>query len=115
MSKQEIKIVTKIIREVALYLMMHGHKDFTFETQNTPDTTTLIITLNHSKPEFIQSMQEKMNRERQIEIETYGWELIGDIDQKNELEVLSLLIDSMDVEYKDNQTIITLIRTNQYL
>ncbi len=115
MSKQEIKIITKIIREVTLYLMMHGFKDFIFESKNTAKTTQLIITLDDTKPDFIEAMQTKMNRERQMEIETYGWELIGDIDQKNELEIISLLIDSMDVEYTQSKTIITLTRTNKYL
>jgi len=115
MSKQEIKIITKIIRELSLFLMMHGFKDFAIETKNTPDTTALIITMDHPKESFIAHMKEKLEREREMEVETYGWELIGDIDGKTELEILGLLIDTMEVKKEESKTIITLIRKNRYL
>jgi len=115
MSKQEIKIITKIIRELSLFLMMHGFKDFGIQTKNTPDTTSFIITMDHPKESFINHMREKLEREREMEVETYGWELIGDIDGKTELEILGLLIDSMDVVKEEDKTIITLVRKNRYL
>jgi len=115
MSKQEIKIITKIIRELSLFLIMHGFKDFSLSTKNTKDTTAFIIEIDHPKESFLDHMIDKISREREMEIETYGWELIGDIDDKTELEILGLLIDTIDVKKKADKTLITLVRNNRYL
>lgn len=115
MSKQEVKIITKIIRELSFFLMLHGHKDFIMETKNTPKTTMFLITLHDAKESFLTHMQEKLNREREMEVETYGWELLGDIDEQSDFAILGSLIDTMKYEQKASKTIITLVRTNRYI
>ncbi len=57
-------------------------------------------------------MEEKIERQREIEVETYDWELMGDTDSQNELDVLGLLIDSINIE-KEKVKII-LKRTYHY-
>lgn len=115
MSKQEVKITTKIIRELSFFLMLHGHKDFILEIKNTPKTTMFLITLQDAKENFLTHMQEKLNREREMEIETYGWELLGDIDEQSDFAILGSLIDNMAYEHQGLKTLITLVRTNRYL
>ena len=114
MSNQEIKIITKIIREISLFFLIHGHKELTIETRLESEVTLFIATIKHPKDNLLDKMKEKINRERELEVETYGWELVGDIDESSELEIVSLLIDDMTVEKKENHTVITLRRTNRY-
>ncbi len=115
MNKQEVKILTKIIRELSFFLMLHGHKDFILETKNTPKTTQFLITLHDAKESFLKHMQEKLNREREMEVETYGWELLGDIDEHSDFAILGSLIDSMDYTQHATKTVVTLVRKNRYL
>ncbi len=115
MSKQEIKIITKIIRELSFFLMIHGHKDFQLETLNDPKTTTVFIRLKEPKEAFLKHMQEKLNREREMEVETYGWELLGDIDEQSDFAILGSLIDEMTYQKDKDDVIIKLVRTNRYL
>ncbi len=114
MSNLEIKIVTKIIRELGLFLMLNGYREFTLTTKNEETGTTFVIAIDEPTPELLAYMQEKIARERELEVETYGWELVGDIDSQTELEILGLLIDSMEVANKDGKTLITLVRKSRY-
>ncbi|MFH5881470.1 hypothetical protein [Liberiplasma polymorphum] len=113
-NKQEIRIVTKIIRELSLFYMIHGYKQFNIDVKYEDKVTYFVTTISPPKSDFIARMKEKISREREMEVETYGWELIGDIDSKSELEIIGLLIDDMIVQEKEDKVIITLTRINRY-
>jgi hypothetical protein len=112
-TKQEVRITTKIIRELSLFMMIHDYTDFQIALNVTENETLFTITLDHASDAFLNKMTEKISRERELEVETYGWELVGDIDSKSELEILGLLIDTIKIE-KNNKTVISLIRKNRY-
>ena len=114
MSKQEIKVITKIIREVSLYLMLNGFKDFLIETKNTSDTTRILITMENPNEKTLSYMKEKLSMAREIEVETYGWELAGDIDSKSGLDMVGLFVDECKVSKDGNKTVISLLRINRY-
>ena len=113
-NKQEIRIVTKIVRELSLFFMIHGYKQFAIEVKQEEKDTYFIITIDPPKTDLIERMKEKINREREMEVETYGWELVGDIDAKSELEIVGLLIDDMIVQKKNQKLVITLVRKSRY-
>ncbi|GEM_PF-445053 len=114
MSKQEIRIVTKIVSELTLFFMMHGHKAIKMETYHEDDATLFVISVKRLENDLITKIRHKIERERELEIETYGWELIGDIDDKSELEIVGHLIDEMHVKQTDDKTILTFVRANRY-
>ncbi len=115
MSKQEIRIVTKIIRELSLFLMIHGHHTFQLDTTLEGKTRVIRLVVEDMLADTLDKMQDKLGRERELEVETYGWELLGDIDAKTELEIVGLLIDNIDVVTEGKQTQITLKRESKYL
>ncbi len=115
MSTQEIKIITKILRELSLYFLIHNINDFTLRTERSKDVTQFTASFKTPKnKEMIEKMVEKVSREREIEVETYGWELVGDIDETSELEIASLLIDDIDVLDDADKTVITMRRISKY-
>ena len=114
MSKQEIKIITKIVNELTLFFMIHGYYTIKQETRYEEKATLFVITVATISPSLLQKIRKKVDRERELEIETYGWELIGDIDSHSELEILGHLIDEMHVEHGDATTTITFVRKNRY-
>lgn len=113
MTKQEVRITTKIIRELSLFMMIHDYTHFNIELNVLPEETAFIITIDHVSDAFLNKMTEKISRERELEVETYGWELLGDMDSKSELEILGVLIDSIEV-LKTSHITITLKRKNRY-
>ncbi len=114
MNKLEMRIISKIIRELSLFHLLHGHADFTLRTKINEEETAFITTSERLKDEALKTVKEKIERERELEVETYGWELIGDIDDKSELEIVGHLIDELKIENTDTQTTLTFIRKNQY-
>ena len=114
-TKHEIRITTKIVHELAQYFLVHGHKRVTIETVLEDEVTYFHITLpRRLKDEVLETMQKKLSREREVEVETYGFELVGDIDSKSELEIVGVLVDDMAFKRTDDTTVITLSRTSKY-
>ncbi len=114
MKHIEVKIISKIIRELSHFLITHGFKNFQIETNIESKVTYFKITLDDLKPPLLEKMKERISRERELEVETYGWELLGDTDEKNELDVLGLLIDKIEFQKIGEKTRITLSRESRY-
>ncbi len=114
MSNQESRIVTRIIHELVLFYQLHGHQNIELHTKAAENVFEIII---YSKPlseSLLTQMRSKLDRERDLEIETYGWQLVGDLDAKNELEIVGHLIDKVNVEKLKNRMKITFSRFNRY-
>lgn len=114
MTKQEINIITKIIKELSLFFMMHGYHSFSMKMYREDTNTIIVFKIKNLKTELIDKLTEKINRERELEIETYGFELVGDSDVKNELEVVGLLIDYVEIDTVEEETILSFVRKDYY-
>ncbi len=114
MKRQEIRILTMIIRELSLVMLMNNHDTFSVTLEKRPKETRFILKTDTLADELLTRMQEKVNREREMEVETYGWELVGDVDKQSEFEILGLLIDYMEVEETDGEMVLTFVRKSMY-
>lgn len=115
MSTPEVKLITKIIRELSMFLMLHGYEQFSIETDKEKTLTTFRVKVKKLDDKTKNTMLEKLNREREIEIETYGWQLVGDLDQKSELEIVGSLVDDAKIEEENGHHSIIITRKNPYL
>ncbi len=114
MNTTEKRITSKIIRELSLFFMFHGLQDFTITTRIKEDLTELITRTPRLNDEAITKIKSRIDQERKLEIETYGWELVGDFDSESELEIVGHLIDDFTIVQNDDSTTITFFRRNQY-
>jgi len=114
MSKQEIKLLTKIIRELSLYMLMHGYRKFSLTTEYGQSETRFLLKVQGLEESLKNHIKEKVNREREIEVETYGWELVGDVDSHSELEILGLLVDYVEMSEDGEDTVLTFVRKSMY-
>lgn len=112
MSKKETQIITKIIRELTLFFMMHGYNTYQMDVDMQKTIAYLTFKINHLDTDILKRLQEKILREREMEVETYGWELLGEGDAKSELEVVGLLIDDLEVRQTSKTTILKFVRKN---
>lgn len=108
--KQEIKIISQIIQELSLFLMFHGYTHFGLNFERHDGHEKFVITLHEKNKAMLSIMKEKISRKRESEIEAYYWELLGDMDSSSELDIMGLLIDTIDIVESKEQISITLTR-----
>jgi len=114
MNKLEYRIDSKIIKQLSLYLLLHGVRDFNLDFHSNSKDVTFVLKVTSIKQETLDKMQEKLSRQREIEVEVYGWELLGDTDSQNELDILGSLIDYIEIKKHDDFTEIIMKRTYRY-
>lgn len=114
MNKQEHRIATKIIRDLCLLMLDSGHHDFTVNVNECSNQTIIEFNAEKINDSIIKDIEENLTCERAIEIETYGFELLGDFEAQNELKILGCLIDDVKVSKDKGETTITITRKNLY-
>jgi hypothetical protein len=114
MNKNEYRIDAKIIKELSLFLMLHNVRDFDLSFHTNKENVRFVIKSKNFPENVLQRMIEKLSRKREIAIEVYGWELLGDTDSRNELDILGALIDDIQVSKEDDWDILTLKRNYKY-
>ena len=57
--------------------------------------------------EELEKLKKTLNRPRQEELEEYYWNLIGSVDSSEQMNLVSMLIDSADVTFEDGKLTIT--------
>lgn len=114
MNSTEMRITSTIIRELSLFLMFHGIQEFTLDLHYDDTTTEMVVKTPRMSDALLSSLQKRIDQERKLEIETYGWELVGDFDRESELEIVGHLIDGFHIEQEGSTTILTFIRKNRY-
>jgi len=115
MKKQEIKIVSKLIKDLFSFFLAHGYVDINFELKQVEENLLFIFKIKNLNSELIELIKLKANRERELEVETYGFELMGDIDSKSELEIAGLLIDEVIVNQENYFIVLSFVRKDRYL
>jgi len=114
MNKMEYRIGAKIIKQICLFLMLHNIKNFDLSFHSNKRNVIFIIKSPLFSKDLLDRMNEKLSRERETAIEVYGWELLGDTDSQNELDILGALIDEITISHEEKMSIVTLKRHYKY-
>lgn len=114
MNKLEYRVDAKIIKQISLYLMFHGINNYDLSVQSNTKDVSFILNIKNMKDEILTDMEDKLSRQRELEVEIYGWELLGDTDTQNQLDVLGSLIDEVKVENNGDYTKIIMKRNYPY-
>lgn len=104
MGYHEIKKNCKIINELLLYLMRNGHSEIELKIDYKEDISTFYFYVKECSSHVISQLAENLNKGRKHEFEGYYWELMGESDRANELEIIGLLVDGIQIIEKNNQT-----------
>jgi hypothetical protein len=100
---QELKVIAQIIQELALFLMYHGYKHYHISFDDQGDVERFIVMLPNMNTELISKMKKQIDQPREESIEAYYFELLGDLDSKEDLELLGIFIDHMEVIESEQQ------------
>lgn len=114
MRRQENRIVTKIVRDLCLLMLNNGVLDLRVEIKEAQTETVLRFISKDIKTEITERIEKQMVCKREIEVETYGFELLGDMHAQNELELLGCLTDSVNIVEDHGEVVIEVVRENIY-
>lgn len=110
MVAKEAKKISKIIDELLLYFLKKGFMELDMKLKRSKEEIAIIFKIHDLDECIINKMQDRIGRKRELEVEEYGWELMGESDCSNELELIGLLIDSFSYIKNDNLYELTFIR-----
>lgn len=102
--------ICKIIEELSLYLMDMGIYNLNIDIKQDDDKDVLTFSFNECNDEVKDFILSKIKGERDIEIEEYGWELMGEGASDDDLGIINALVDEINYDDNDNKTIIRMIR-----
>lgn len=110
--QHEVKKLSRIVDELTTFFLKEDTNEVDFKIKKEKGKTIIqLIDYNtHFDEEAINDIREVLNIQRQIEIETYYWQLAGETDLGEELLLIGAMVDEAIVEKKSGNLEITLIR-----
>ncbi len=105
-----IKKNSKIVDELTTFLLKNGCNKITIELDYEIKKSTIVVKVNNLSPDLIELLTQTCTQERDLSIEEYGWELLGENDFSAELNLIGMLIDEFNIKNKDKSSILTLTR-----
>ncbi len=112
MALHEIKKSCKIVNELLLYLMKKGHHQVELKINYSDNNTVFEFIIAECSSTIISHLAENLNKGRKYEFEGYYWELMGESDSANELEIIGLLVDGIEIVEKDDKTYLIVTRSH---
>lgn len=100
----------KIMEEIFAYLLEKKYVSIDASLRIKDDETTFIVTVQTDSDTLLQAFKREMICCRDIELEEYGWELMGESECVCELDTLGMLVDSYDITYEQGICTIVLHR-----
>lgn len=110
--QHEVKKITGIIDEIVTVLLLNGAEELDINIKREGDVSKIRIIHRNCEydEEFIEKMSYNLNTQRQCEVEGYYWQLVGEDDDGDELYLVGAMIDEAQVERRDNDLYIHLVR-----
>lgn len=108
--KQERRVIAQIIEELTLFLLFHGYTGFKIEFQSDEKQEIYVIHVPHMREELISRIQTQIDQPREEAFEQTYFELLGELDSKEDLDLLGIFIDEMDVNHDKDSVSLKLIR-----
>lgn len=104
-------IICKIIEEISQYLMKKGYFDIDISIRQTEKDSVIVISTDKIDDELLSEIMSRLKVKRRLEMEEYCWELMGEgIASQQDLNLVGLSTDEVEIEEKDNKTIMRLTR-----
>lgn len=102
--------ICRIIEEFSLYLLEEGNEFLEVRVKKSTHRVSLIFICDKIEREKLKELEHIFRHKRQQAFELYGWELIGQGDSENELDLVSTLINYYTYYIQDGKVIFNLVR-----
>ncbi|MGM9969274.1 MAG: hypothetical protein ACI35S_02645 [Anaeroplasma sp.] len=107
---QENQKISKIINELSLYFFDNISFNLNIEVKEYDEEVVITFITELLDEETQKFLYDQLSEERNYEIENYGWELVGEGDSGDDLELIGTLVDEMNITEENGKSVITLVR-----
>lgn len=111
--RHEVKKITKIIDEIMTYCLFNYDAmlaDLSVNRNSDAWRLEFIFTGIELSPDELSALQKKLKNRRNHELEDYYWQLTGEIEDSNELELVAMMSDEVAISYEESKLTIELVR-----
>lgn len=111
--KYELKKFVKVVDELLTYCMLtFDSSKVNVAIEHDTDAFRACFTLQDGNiaPERIRALREKFSAERSHELEDYYWQLAGELEDSNELDLVAKMCDKAEIDYTGGVLTLRLIR-----
>ena len=102
--------ICKIISEISLYILENVSGNLNVDVKELGEEVIITFVTDLIDPETKNFLMSQLSADRNIEIEEYGWELMGEGDSDDDLELVGNLINELSIQEENGKTVITLVR-----
>lgn len=102
----------RVLNELLHYYFDLHMEDISIEILQGKTESSLILSGYPSvvDRDELKELSKKLNRPRQEELEDYYWNLVGSVDSSEQMDLVSMLIDSANVELDKGKLTIQVYR-----
>ncbi len=111
--QHEVKKIALIVNELLTMLLFNGAEDVEIKVKKQGQSTEIVVVQhrNNNDDQFVERLRNSLNNMREYEVEGYYWQLIGEDDNGDELNLVGIMVDEACVERKGDDLYIRLLRT----
>ena len=104
--------VLKIVNELTNYSFKLGARHLQIDLKDEADRVELVVQCNTADAvdELIKELKVSLDTPRQEQVEEYLWEMVGESETYEELNLVGMMIDYNEVTYNDNKLTIKVQR-----
>ena len=107
---QENVKISKIASEFSLYLLDSGIDFLDIQIKKEESSVQILFECNKIEKSRLKKLTSQLKKKRNRSFEVYGWELIGQADNDDELGLIGNLIDEYSYQELDGKVIFKLVR-----
>lgn len=104
--------ISKIVNELTNFCIRIGAKHMQIDLKDTDGKTELVVQCDTKGrvEEFIEDLKASLASPRQEQVEEYLWEMVGESESYDELNLVGMMLDYSEVSYEGNKLIIRAYR-----
>lgn len=113
--QHEVKKLNLIMNELVNLMYQHGAEDVDVNIKKNGEISELTVIHRNAEyaKDFVDQVRYDLNTQRQCEVEGYYWQLVGDDEPSEELHLVGAMVDTAEVEMKENDLHIHITRSEK--
>ncbi len=111
--KYDLKKFVKVVDELLTHCMHtfdSRRVDVTIEHDDEAFRARFIMRDGTVDEEALATLREKLEQERNPELEDYYWQLAGELENSSELDLVAMMCDDAQIDYSRNVLTIQVVR-----
>lgn len=108
----EVARISKIVNELTNFCLRIGAQHMKIDLKDTEDKTELVVQCDTKGrvEEYIEDLKASLASPRQEQVEEYLWEMVGESESYDKLNLVGMMLDHSDISYEGNKLVVRVYR-----